>query len=311
MTQNMTYLEQLRNFRTSNRATELKLSQFIPLSDIGGILVVEGEEDSQLYTNAFYSFVVDEQIKVIICNGKGGVLGLRDYYNSKFSNDHKTLFFIDRDHDNFLGIDNTGNKTYITDNYSIEWDVCTEEILFTLIKRHYTLNEQDPVYGTARKKFKIIYKQWLCYTRPFMQAVVATRRNGELLDLGKTRVLDLCWFEDGVLKSTDTSIEDLLTNSGCTNCPEDKELSHCAAEFYDIDDRKYIRGKLVLQLFCEFFKNLKVICENQQKNDGNDLVTSVQIGKNNYFQYILDDWTVPESLREFIIEWIEDHPKSV
>jgi len=299
----MTYLEQLRERRTANKATEQKLRLFVRLAEVQAVLVVEGEEDSDLYCNAFHEVLEGASVRVIICNGKGGVLGLRDFADSSFREEVKLMFFIDRDHDDFLDLTHGDERTYVTDHYSIEWEACTEDVLFSLVARHYTLSAGDPIWDVVRERFRELMGIWIDHCKPIMVAVVAARRRGEVLDLEQLLLSDICRFDAGRLERTASGLEVLLTKAGSANCPDDEELAQCATELCGCDARLYVRGKLVVQFFCEFFRRLGEICGNSKKIDGRDLFTGVQIGKNNYFQFILSDWTIPDSLRAFFIDW--------
>jgi hypothetical protein len=299
----MTYLDQLRERRSASNATEQKLRLFVPLEEVQAVLVVEGDEDSCLYTDAFHEVVEGAHIRVIICNGKGGVLGLRDFADANFPKAVKLMFFIDRDHDDLLDLIHYDERTYVTDHYSIEWDACTEEILFSLIARHYTLSVGDPIWDVVREKFREMMGTWLNYSCPIMQAVVVARRRGEILDLEQLSLSDICRFHDVTFEHSGSGLEELLTKVGCRACPTDDELTECQKEFGGKDARSYVRGKLVVQFFCEFFRKLSEICGNPEKIDGRGLTTGVQLGKNNYFQFILGDWCAPPSLRTFLSNW--------
>jgi hypothetical protein len=305
----MDFAEQLRKHRLANPVTRLKLSQFIRNKNVGAILVVEGKEDSQLYTYAFNTIVPNAKERIIICNGKVGVLKLRDFFESSFSRDKKTMFFIDKDHDDFVGLDYSKDGTYITDYYSIEWDVCTEQVLVALIGRHYTLSQNDPIRDIVNNKFQDLIQSWREHTKPIMQAVVVARRNGENnFDLDKIPLSSICRLKAGVFVPTDSDAKSLLSNAGCSSCPKSEELSQCATEFSSMDERLYIRGKLMLEFCCEFFRKLDEICINPKKIDGCDLETNVQIGKSNFVQFALNDWIIPDSLRDFLKNWTSREP---
>ncbi len=301
----MTNLNKLRKKRKTDNAVEHKLRLFTSDKKIPAILVVEGEEDSNLYAYAFHKVVSDSSVRVIICNGKGGVLGLRDFSADNFPNDTKAIFFIDKDHDDLLGLENKDERTYVTDHYSIEWDICTKNVLFKLIEDHYALNLSDPIWGVVRRKFCELMTSWLDHSRPVMQAVVVARRNGENLDLKQIMLSDICRFHGESLEHTGISLEDLLIKAGIKNCPAKEELDQCSRELRDCDDRLYIRGKLVVQFFCEFFRRLNKICGYPTKIDDQSLTTGVQIGRNNYVRGVLNIWTIPETLRKFFNDWKE------
>jgi hypothetical protein len=299
----MTYLESLQNFRFADSALKLLLVQLMPEKKVDAILVVEGEEDSNVYTRAINSFKPDARVEVIICNGKGGVLGLRDFIDDYYSHDNKTMFFIDKDHDDLLGIDYRDDKTYITDHYSIEWDVCTEQTITALIERSYALTEKDPIWKSVRLKFIEMSQEWLDYSKPIMQAVVVLREKGEKPKLDGIRFSDICRFQAGVMRRTNYKLETLLKASGCL-CPDEKELSRCASKLDDIDERSYVRGKLAVEFCCAFLKDLNKICDYPTKIDRRPLQRKGNVGKSEFIQLAILDWTVPDSLQFFLRSWV-------
>jgi len=299
----MTYLEQLRERRSASKATEQKLRLFARLDEVHAVLVVEGEEDSNLYTDAFNKVIDGKVARVIICNGKGGVLGLRDFADANFVESTKLMFFIDRDHDEFIGLSFSDERTYITDHYSIEWNACTEEVIFALIARHYALSANDPVWEIVKAKFEELMACWVGHAMPVMQGVIVARRNGQHMDLEQILLSDICRINGSTIDHTGLGMAELLAKAGCTNCPDAEELSDCQDEVSELDHRHYVRGKLVVQFFCGFFKKLSAICGSPEKIDGQGLETGVQIGKNNFFRFVLGDWQIPASLRAFFLAW--------
>lgn len=300
----MAYLDELRKRRFASKATEQKLRLFARSEEIHAVLVVEGEEDSSVYIDAFNKNSNGKHARIIICNGKGGVLGLRDFADLDFPNHSKLMFFVDRDHDDFLGLNSRDERTYVTDHYSIEWNACTEDIMYSLVARHYTLSAHDPVWATVREKFNELMAIWVNHALPIMQGVVFARRAGETLDLEQITLSDICRLRNATFERTEYELTTILGHAGAQCCPERKDLIEGKAEFLGHDYKQSIRGKLVVQFFCEFFRKLGTICGSPSKIDGQSLSTNVQIGKNNYFQFVLDDWVVPRSLQIFFQIWV-------
>ena len=286
-----------------SKATEQKLRLYVRLDEVHAVLIVEGQEDSNLYTDAFNKVIHGKDARVIICNGKGGVLGLRNFANLNFADAPKLMFFIDRDHDDFIGLSLADDRTYVTDNYSIEWDACTEEVIFALVARHYALSTNDPAWEKVKEKFHELMACWISHARPIMYAVIVARRAGQKLDLEQIALSDICRLNGSTLEPTGVELGALLEKAGSLHCPGAEDLDQCEVDLLKYDSRVYVRGKLVVQFFCEFFRKLGAICGSPEKIDGQGLATKVQIGKNNFIQFILDDWMIPDSLRNFFLSW--------
>ena len=299
----MTYLKQLRGRRRSSADTQHRLRLFVADEKVGAILVVEGKLDDVLITDAFTRNVSDCRSTPIVCNGKGGVLGLRDFLDSKYHNDTKAMFFIDRDHDDFIRINDADKRTYITDHYSIEWCVCTEKVMCSIVAKCYALSKSDPFNSTVCVRFQQLMQEAMDHSRPVMQAVVAARQNGEVLDLNNISLSKICEFSNNKLVRTSYGINNLLKSANCSKIPTSKQLSKIKSQLQKEDDRSYVRGKIGLQFFCLFFRMLNEICGSPRKTNKKGLKTIEEIGQDNFRKFIPSDWTVPDSLKEFFAHW--------
>ena len=299
----MTHLDQLREWCSASKATEQKLRLYVPLDEIYAVLIVEGQEDSNLYTDAFNKVMDGKDTRVIICNGKGGVLGLRNFANVNYADASKLMFFIDRVHDDFIGLSMEDERTYVTDNYSIEWDACTEEVLFALVARHYALSTYDPVWEKVKEKFHKLMACWNSHARPIMYAMILARRAGQQLELESIYLSDICRLNGSTYEPTGAELGVLLEKAGSRHCPSGEDLAQCEYDLSKYDIRAYVRGKLAVYFFCEFFQKIGEICDSPEKIDGQGLVTGVQTGKSIFFQFIRDDWVIPESLRNIFLSW--------
>ena len=300
---NEDYADELRSYRHTPNSLEIQLTQLIPEDDVKAILVVEGWDDSVLIIRAFNVVMSGVYAAVIVCGGKYNVLKLRQLLYSDYSSDTKTMFFVDKDHDDFMGVDNTDERTYVTEYYSIEWIICTEEVMCSLIKRYYTLSEMDEIWKVVKARYRSQVKKCLDYLRPVMQAVVVVRKKGKRPKLKKISFSDICRFKDGTVNRTANGINALLGQSGCSTNFSNDDLSQISEEFGSMDDRLYIRGKLYLQFFREFFERLNEVCDRPIKIDGSSLTTSACIGKKGFVDFVGDDWKIPSSLRDFITRW--------
>ena len=305
----MNHLDKIRHSRTSLPATKKKLRLSVTDKKFGAILVVEGQDDSVLITNAFESFFPSITPMTIRCDGKGGVLGLRRYFYTVFPNDTKTMFFIDRDHDDLLKVNNADKRTYITDHYSIEWNMCTPNVMWALVARYYTLSKGDPLWNIVRERFRSMMDDALDHSKLVMQAVVVARRNGESLDLDRIPLSEICRFKAGKLIRTSKGVKALLKQAECKTIPSDDELEEIKSELQGTDVRQYIRGKMILQFYYEFFRKLSQICGYRRKRDDSKFTTSVQVATEKFIQLISPDWKIPDSLDLFFVEWLSRKTK--
>ena len=297
-------IDDMRDGRSSDHTVKERLRECATNSKIEAVLVVEGYEDSPLYGDAFTMVLPNiQEIRIIVCGGKNSVLGLRNLLQRTFSNDTKTMFFVDRDHDDFLELHNADERTYVTDFYSIEWDFCTEDVLFSIISKHYTLNERDPIWNIAKQRFRSLMTVWLDHCRPVMQAVVVAKQMGEKLTLKKIFLSDICRFKAGTFQRTSDEINAILSKSGCVRYPDADDLSKGESALASVDSKSYVRGKLMVQFCCIFFKELNEICGKKPKIDSCELESDTPLGKNNFIRYLPSDWKIPESLRDFYVNW--------
>ncbi len=105
----------------------------------------EGDDDPKYY-NFRIENIVKKEIQYFICNGKKGVLDTLKDFELKKDIVNNTIFFIDKDYDDFLNISYNYSNLYITSCYSIENYFTDIEVFKKILKIEFKINEDYEEY---------------------------------------------------------------------------------------------------------------------------------------------------------------------
>lgn len=295
----MSYLETLRRRRTAAKAVEHILRMSVSSGKYRAFLIVEGEEDEE-----FYSLVVEEilptlHFQTIVCDGKGGVLGLRDFADTTYPQCKSILYFIDRDHDDFVGLDHSREDTYVTDGYSVEWDVCRPEVLQAIFRSNYTVAKDDPLIGDFMKHCDRAARATTRRFRSTMAMVVAVRREDQNPDLDRLTVGTLFKYSPLGYRRIAVTLVQLAEMMELQHPPSWTKVLATLRELRGHPDAKFVRGKMIMSLYLELLTRF-ASDPARKKANGRGLKAKVQIGKKNFVHLAMPSILVPDSLRTFL-----------
>lgn|GEM_PF-4403142 len=142
----------------------------------------EGEHDTLYYGPAVRRFANGSRVQSYVCDGKDGVVYLHAaVVHHGYDKDEKCLFFIDRDYDDFFqGQPNVGDDVHITEHYSVENYLSSDEGADLLIREFCGFSDQDPEFATlqaALSNGRLNYRRAML---PFLAWALACREEGRL-----------------------------------------------------------------------------------------------------------------------------------
>lgn len=139
----MSYLETLRKRRKIPAAVWHQVRTSLGTGKFDFYAAFEGEEDEVFYSRFLNERFPDKTFRPVICDGKGGVLALHDKVVETHGSPRNVFFFVDSDHDRFLGADNYPAQTFSTCGYSVENYIYNADTVLSGIKKHFLLNKAD------------------------------------------------------------------------------------------------------------------------------------------------------------------------
>lgn len=126
----MDYAESLRVERTKSHAIFHSVIMELPkYDDATMLLFFEGEDDPSFYCPHIRAINNSKQYLTLICYGRHEVIKLLDLIDQDGRAILKSLFFIDKDHNEFIGVNKSHPRLFQTKYYSIEnYLVCIDSI---------------------------------------------------------------------------------------------------------------------------------------------------------------------------------------
>lgn len=295
----MSYLDTLQKRRVSPRAAEHALRISIGSKKYRAYLVVEGEEDEEYYSYAFENLHPEIPFQVVVCDGKGGVLGLRDFVDEEYSNVKEISFFIDRDHDDFVGINASRDDTYVTDGYSIEWEVVSSNILIEVFKENFGVSQSDEILQKFEDFVVESMKVLIPRYRTIMCMAIALRKMDYEPNFDKLGIKSLFYLENKKYRKKKISFSDITI---AMECPHDLSFACILKELEeskDKQDKLVIRGKTMISICCDLLNEMASDPLSVKQN-GRKIKAKIQIGKKNFLHIAYRHSNIPKSLEGFL-----------
>lgn len=135
---------------------------------------LEGDDDALFYLPHVRQRLKGRELFTYFCGGKWGVVDARELVEADHAAD--CLFFIDRDFDDFFGIQATPHeRTYITDTYSIENILVCDEALEVTLVDLAKMSKSDPAYQAYTDAWSEEHSQFVTAIKPIIAWVLAMR----------------------------------------------------------------------------------------------------------------------------------------
>ncbi|MFY3679796.1 DUF4435 domain-containing protein [Achromobacter xylosoxidans] len=171
-------------------------------------LFFEGEEDPSFYMQHIQPRLKNRAARIFICYGRSEVLTAHRLIQRDGRAPGRTLFFVDKDHNDIMGVEDTAGlrSIYQTQSYSIENYLVSEELFRRFWTHRLHLSEYDsrlPTYisrlnkvlTTFRRRGILITSLILCGRGIDGRAPVKLNLNNVQLD----RIFKLNWNRDQCL----------------------------------------------------------------------------------------------------------------
>ena len=295
----MSYLNALRGRRVSPIAVYHKFRTIQYTDKYMFYAVFEGEEDEEFYRSYLEGELSGSNYLPLICQGKGGVLGFCD----RISNSPKrnvVFFFVDTDHDIYLGLDEYPVNTFNTCGYSIESYVYEESIVREVVKRNFSVSAGDPLLEDIMDSFRRDREVFEGCVAVLMLWAICLRKKDINIELKKVNFSDIFRIKVNGLEVLDYSCRDLLRKVNSKHAVTADELGEIEGVVVDHSLSKYVRGKLLLQFLTAFFNIIDERFRGREKINGFPLKKKVDFGKKSTLFHCASFVECPERLESFL-----------
>ena len=300
----MSYLETLRERRKTPVSAWHKLRTSLATQKFDFYVAFEGEEDEEFYSGFLAERFPGKKFRPVICDGKGGVFALHGAVIETYGILRNVFFFVDSDHDCFVGVAGYPAHTFSTCGYSVENYLYDTEVVLSGIKKHFQLNPADELCDEVRAAFEGDRQVFEARAKSLMSYVVALRANDQSPKLDKVDLNAVFELQDDGLSPRNIDCVALLAAAEVDPLPSNEVLQH-ARLLRHCHPNSYIRGKLVAQFVVNFCRRIAKRFADKHKLNGRPLKAKIEFGKNNFVSVFVDFVDVPHRLRDFFEEMEE------
>lgn len=224
-------------------------------SDSAFHLFFEGDEDPVFYLPYVRARLESQSIRSYICGGKKAVMSVRSSIEDGGYNINKCLFFLDRDYDCYLGTqDNPHPQTYLTDYYSIESYLTTDEAAEIILVDMMGMSHADPAYARINARLREARAAFAKTMLPWAAWCLASKARGEKPNLNNARMNRVMTFSNGGVLSIKKNAFQLFRRDIKSDTEVSRsEMIQWIRSIKGQDCRLWIRGKFELWMFETFF----------------------------------------------------------
>jgi hypothetical protein len=254
------YIDELRASRQSPAVLKTKLMILRGQQPNCHVFAFEGDNDKAVYFQWVRRIRSDLSYEPFPCDGKKQVFQLREVLGRDLGNlGSRVYFFIDRDFDDLADHD-LGEATFITDQYSAENYLVSEEVLDELLKDEFHCHGEPIVRAEIIQSFQRVYEQFLEVTKNAnFRLFVARRLKFKVIGGLPDAINVLASVNLTQVSPAKKPMEQLIIFD---ETPDQGELVRLAAVFDNLNPREHYRGKFN---YLFFMKWLNLLSEDRRK----------------------------------------------
>ena len=271
-------------------------------------LVVEGKDDIAYYTCILVRYPQFSKAEIIPASNRKKVVDTYKSVDWNVYSRQRVLFFVDRDLSDITGEETpVATNVYVTDDYSIENSLFTEDLFFVILRIFFGIEELSPdeverlskIYSDAKNEFGRIFM-------PIMSWVLHWRTNGISCNLNNLNSGDFYRVSAGVLEIKDEFKDPgnlaIEIHTQCGVPYSEYDLSDYKKSICDhVGIQRNIRGKYVRSFFVKLLKSVALSIETifPERKKAKAIV---EIGPGNALQLLCGYMKTPESLHSFLMQ---------
>lgn len=290
--------------KTAQAKINAFLTNFRPNSDKLAIFL-EGRDDPSFF-RVHISKEADERklsVELVILGKKQEVLQARKFVEERFPNHPKIMFFVDKDHDDFLGLTDgvkSENNLFVTLHYSIENYLVSESAIRAILSDLWALDSSNPAIQLACDKFREFQMEYRNLFLPWMAWHIALRKqkykpqidniNASILEIDDNYTPIINWNPDiftCLHKECKVSIS-----------VDQKTFNSVQSELNNLPTKSWLRGKQELWCLCIFLKKLEQ--EIKQSESSTKIKIRTQISLSNIVEIVAPRLKCPQDLKTYL-----------
>lgn len=204
------------------------------------------------------------------CGGKAGVLSVRKELEDKLGEDTRRWFFVDKDHDDYVGKVYPAD-VYTTRFYSIENEIVCEQVLVRYIRDLLGIDDHE-IEELLVAKFRDSLAQFHAVMLVISAWIVEARVSGQSLRLRNGRLAEVVEVTSSlelVVKSRPGKWAGFVESVEGSSKGMWRSVRERGVEFASSENPKaYIRGKYEMWFFVHFLLSLPTLLNQDVASEG-------------------------------------------
>ncbi len=264
----------------------------------------ESTDDATFYRNQIARHMRPEgRLRIYFCGSKSSVWHLYQFaeQGDKLAN---TVFFVDKDLDDFIGQSlPIRSRVFVTNYYSIENYLCTEEAVAAVLEEIIFLPNEGNSYEKILWEFRLGFEDFSIQLRPLFSEVILLRQRSSIVsfsDLGDG--LSHC-FEMVNLRAKPVHEWDQIFRNRCrysiSNLGSD-DLLATEALLAKKHNHTWLRGKFAVWFFIQFMNDLWRTLAGMLINDRKKIKKTMNLSMETIFLTMQGRHPEPIGLLDFL-----------
>lgn len=259
----------------------------------------------------FYSLCIERagsyKTDFVPCNGKGGVLRVRERLSANAYDHDRIHYIIDSDHDRFLGKSVRGPDIFVTDFYSVESYLYCPGLFAAIFRQFASVEADDPVLGEAEALFESLDLQFSEYMAEPMATAIVLRRIGgpDSLHFDKVELHRSVRIVDLKLEPQQETLSSQVVSrwNGKLTGSVTGRIRRLATSLAKRDPRLWVRGKFHSYWFVRCFNEIaKHVEGNIRDKNGQTISCSLKnYGQRQFIPICKMHAVCPPKFREFVV----------
>lgn len=299
----MDFLSRLNASRDSSISTyHVFLLQYKSGADDVHVFV-EGHDDISFYTHLIRRYIApNRRIFMHECGNKRSVYETHQNIDRNIGTRKGQLFFVDKDLSDILGESYPSEMNiFVTEHYSIENYLVSEEMLFDVWNELFRFKETRVDFEIVREKFHEELRKFHEVAQSITVWIILVRRSGYRPSLDNIAFSKICFFDNEISfkvreVAVGANLVPLLEGLCKLTTPSEYSVTVSAIqmELSGMNPKSYIRGKFELWFFVNFVERLLKSLEDI------GVKTKTQINESNAIEVLGPRLRPPSHLEEFI-----------
>jgi hypothetical protein len=299
-----TRVELLRQSRASYVVAWLSFQKSYEAHPKALFCFFEGFDDPKYYDVRISIVMYGKLVKDLVCDGKAGVLKLRELIQSSPTYSSAWVaFFVDSDFDDNAQI-SVQSDIYVTPCYSVENFFVSRTAFCRLLGAEFSLKDEDscrPDFQSALKLYDSCMESFCNATNVLNGWIFHQRRRGATMNLKNLNVSTIVDYSlaGSVANYSIQSLETIFPNSHSLSQSEIDAWVLSIPESQRIDT---YRGKYLLQCYCKFIKEIISDRNNRRPQYFSSRAkVSLTLHEGNLISQLSQYADTPPCLMEFLI----------